>query len=101
MGISVGAERVSEKPDRFEVSQNYPNPFNPSTTITVRLATAAELDVDIFNMLGQKIDDIALGALPSGVHEVRLAAESYSSGIYLVRVRAGQQVREVRMTLVR
>lgn len=101
MGIGVGVERVYTSPDGFEVSQNYPNPFNPSTMITVRLPDASELAVNIFNMLGQKVENLALGHMPSGVHEVRLDASRFSSGIYLVQVWAGEQVREVRMTLAK
>jgi hypothetical protein len=101
MGLSVGAEREYTNPDRFEVGQNYPNPFNPSTVINVRLRDAADLAVDIFNMLGQKVENIALGFVPSGFHEVRLDGSRYSSGIYLVQVRAGGEVREFKMTLVK
>ena len=42
-------------PNNFELSQNYPNPFNPSTSIRFNLPEAADVELNLYNLLGQKI----------------------------------------------
>jgi hypothetical protein len=46
---------VAAVPQEFELFQNYPNPFNPATTIRYRLPRVAQVRLEIYNVLGQKI----------------------------------------------
>ena len=80
---------VSETPSNFELQQNYPNPFNPSTTITYSLPERAKVNIEIYNLLGQKVNTIYDGVEAAGVHSVMWNAHNYSSGIYFYRMRAG------------
>ncbi len=49
---------VLELPKTFELAQNYPNPFNPSTQFSFTLAQAGTVNLEIYNILGQKIRTI-------------------------------------------
>ncbi len=72
-------------PLSWRVEAPYPNPFNPSTMLTVQMADAAELNVDIFNVLGQRVATLATGRHEQGVHKFNFTANGLTSGIYFVR----------------
>ncbi len=75
-----------EEPDIISLFQNYPNPFNRSTTIRYRLAEKSDVMVEIFDLLGRKILDLALGDQPAEDCTYRLNMEAYPSGIYFLRI---------------
>ena len=75
-------------PTEFALSQNYPNPFNPTTTIELSLPVASNYRLDIYNVVGQKVESFE-GYSEAGVITVEWEAANYSSGIYLYRLEAG------------
>lgn len=87
-------------PTDFELSQNYPNPFNPSTKIQFALPTASQVDLVVFNVTGQKVADFS-GSYDAGVHEVTFEANSFSSGVYFYRLRAGDFNETKKMVLLK
>ncbi len=68
--------------DGFVLKQNYPNPFNPGTTIEFTLQNNAHVMLNIYNVLGQKIQTLLDGPMTAGVHAVQFDASSLPSGIY-------------------
>jgi hypothetical protein len=76
-------------PDGFNLYQNYPNPFNPSTVISFDLPAASEVSIEIYDLLGRRIDNFDLGRLTAGNHNFEYSASAQSSGIYFYRLRAG------------
>lgn len=79
-----------EKP-KWDLS-NYPNPFNPSTVITFRLNAESKVTLNVYNVLGQLIQNLANERLPAGEHKVTFNADEISgglmSGVYLYRIEA-------------
>ncbi len=65
----------------------YPNPFNPSTTISFELPKAAEIELNLYNLKGQRIKQLFQGRKQSGKHSFELDCEGLSSGIYLIRLK--------------
>ena len=51
---------VNLYPDAFTLSQNYPNPFNPQTSIMISLEEDAQVDLVIYNLLGEQITRLAI-----------------------------------------
>ena len=45
-------------PSEYYVSQNYPNPFNPSTTIKYSLPVESLVRINIYNALGEIIEEL-------------------------------------------
>lgn len=76
-------------PQKVSLEQNYPNPFNPSTTIAYEIATAGEVEFNLYNMLGQRIRTFKVFTTP-GVHRFDLSAKNLSSGVYLYEIKSGQ-----------
>jgi len=69
-------------PSDYYVSQNYPNPFNPSTTIKYTLPVESFVKINIYNALGEIIEELVSKVQNSGNYEVTWNAQNYSSGIY-------------------
>lgn len=98
---SIDEELLSNNPEKFEILGNYPNPFNPATSITYQLTNPADVTMEVFNVVGQKVDVRDLGSKSAGTHTVTYDAGNMTSGIYIVRMRAGKEVATTRMTLVK
>jgi hypothetical protein len=99
-------EQGSAIPDKFELKQNYPNPFNPVTQISFSLPKAANVKLEIYNLLGQKVATLFDGQLPAGNHQIiwdgkNLKGELVSSGIYFYRLQAGDFMNVKKMILVK
>ena len=58
-------------PAKFELAQNFPNPFNPTTDITFSIDRTANVDLSIYNMLGQKVRTLTSGSKVAGTHVLR------------------------------
>jgi hypothetical protein len=86
--------------------QNYPNPGNPATTVRFDLASAGEVRLDIFSVLGQKVRTLESGSLPAGAH-VRAwdltddRHQPVSSGTYVCTLRASGRVASIKIMVVR
>jgi len=84
-------------PTSFALKQNYPNPFNPSTIINYELPIANDVDISIYNLLGQKVVTLVSEKQNAGYHQVEWNASNYTSGIYYYMIKAGdfQDVRKM------
>ncbi len=88
-------------PEFFGLYQNYPNPFNPSTKIIFDLPKQEKVKIEIFNLLGQKIESILNKDMPAGKHEVEFSGKKLPSGIYLYQISAGGFQKVKKMILLR
>jgi len=77
-------------PTKFVVYQNYPNPFNPSTKIRFELPEDANVTIDVYNVVGEKVTTLLNGNLKRGYHEVNFDAAGLQSGVYFYKVNAGK-----------
>ncbi|NOX37834.1 MAG: T9SS type A sorting domain-containing protein [Calditrichaeota bacterium] len=86
--------------------KNYPNPFNSGTTIVYRLSKAAKVEIEIFNLLGQRVRKLVRAQQPAGEYRVFWngrddRGKAVSSGIYVYRFQAGEFVHIRKMLLVK
>ncbi|MFV1883946.1 MAG: T9SS type A sorting domain-containing protein [Balneola sp.] len=88
-------------PKSFILYQNYPNPFNPSSTFSFELNEPNIAQVSVYNVFGQLVYSKNLGKLNSGVHTETINLSNYSSGMYLLKVSAGNQSQTIKMTLIK
>ena len=103
---AIVEEHTSTRPQSFALEQNYPNPFNSETAIRFALSTSEEVELAIFNLAGQKVAVLVDGRRLAGVYAVRWdgrddGGRGLASGIYLYRLRAGQEVETRKLVLLR
>ncbi len=86
--ILVGVDDVNpvSLPDKLELYGNYPNPFNPSTKIKFVTPVTGNVNMTIYNVLGQKIKTISFGNLNAGLHEQLVNVSGLTSGIYFYSI---------------
>ncbi len=89
------------KPAGYELLNAYPNPFNASTTIRFSLATAQNVKLNVYDILGRHVSTLADGQRIAGNHTVTFDASAYSSGTYYLRYNAGEITQERKLVLVK
>ncbi len=92
-------------PSNFQLFDNYPNPFNPETVIKYQLNESADVEVAIFNLLGQRIRLLLSQNQPEGIHQIKWdgtndAGRAVSSGVYLYELRSGALRQSKKMLLL-
>ncbi len=85
---------------------NYPNPFNPNTTISFDLATAGEVELQIFNLRGQKVKTLLRSSLEAGTYQYIWdgtdgTGRRVGSGVYFYRLHAPHYTNARRMILLK
>jgi|GEM_PF-366548 len=76
-------------PEAFSVSGNFPNPFTASTAIVMDLPDAADVAVEVFDLIGRRVASVPAQALDAGRgRRVEIDADGLASGVYLYRVEA-------------
>ena len=111
---AVAAKPVLTKPTagQFEVDvlefgyRNFPNPFNPETVIEYEIPESSQVHLVVYNALGQRIKMLVNDQQDSGRYSVRWdgrdeGGRSVSSGVYLFRLKAGDNVAMGRMVFVK
>jgi hypothetical protein len=94
-------EFSADIPQKFELYQNYPNPFNPMTMINYQLSINSDVDLSVYNLLGQRIATLVSENQSAGQHSVQWDASGFSSGVYYYILKAGEYRDYNKMVLIR
>lgn len=92
---------VSGSLSKTELFQNHPNPFNPSTQISFSLADASQVNVFVYNALGQKVAELVNNKMSAGIHNVEFNANNLASGFYFYRIETANYSKTMKMLLIR
>lgn len=89
--VSLSGSVSAGLPTVFELDQNYPNPFNPTTDIAFALPVQSNVELTVFNVLGQKVATLASGVMPAGKHQITWKStnddgQAVASGVYFYRL---------------
>ncbi len=93
-------------PTQATLGQNYPNPFNAQTLISFELVNPGDIELSVFNLVGQKVTTLLSGNYQSGTYNViwngrAQNGEPVSSGVYYYRLRSGNDTQTMKMTLLK
>ena len=80
---------------------NYPNPFNSSTTIEYGLPEAAHVNIEIYDLLGRKVETLMNEEQEAGTYQIVWDAGDRSSGVYFYRITSGGFTEAKRMVLLK
>ncbi|TFG96089.1 MAG: T9SS type A sorting domain-containing protein [Calditrichales bacterium] len=95
------AEKHNLVPNQFLLEQNYPNPFNPKTMISYQLPVTSQVDLSIYNILGQKIATLVSEKQPAGTYKINWNANGFSSGMYFYHLKTNTRSEVGKMMLIR
>jgi hypothetical protein len=106
--ISIQGTGLSQQivglPEYIKLYQNYPNPFNSQTTLSYNLAYSSQVEMVIYDQLGQKIKTLIDGFQSNGHHTVIWDGKNemdndVASGIYYYRLKTDNHILVKRMNL--
>lgn len=89
------------QPAGYSLDQNYPNPFNPATTIKFSVPEMVKVEMKVFDILGREVATIVNEIKNAGNYQVQFNGNSLASGIYLLRLKAGEFIQTKAMTLMK
>ena len=93
-------------PSSFALHDNYPNPFNPKTQIRFNLPHRNDVNINIYNILGQKVKVFSMINTPAGTHSITWNAanqngQPLSAGVYLYQMISKDFVQTRKMVLLK
>ncbi|MBC8204293.1 MAG: T9SS type A sorting domain-containing protein [FCB group bacterium] len=90
--LNFSAAPDIEIPNSFALHQNYPNPFNPSTVIKLDLPEASNVKLEVYNVLGQRVevlmDQICSAGCKTIIWQGTSNGGQISSGVYFYHLEA-------------
>ena len=95
--VFTNVNPLSSIPLQFELRQNFPNPFNPVTHIPFTIGRKTRVKIRIYDVRGALVDRLLDAIRVPGKYEVTWNASRFGSGVYFVRLDAGNrsQVRKI------
>jgi photosystem II stability/assembly factor-like uncharacterized protein len=87
-------------PEKIE-TQNYPNPFNPSTIISFKLPEQTNVELKVYDVLGNEVATLVNELKPAGNYEAEWNASNLPSGVYIYKLRAGTYTQMKKMLLLK
>jgi hypothetical protein len=111
--VIVGTEQYARKRSEAALKQyetalrgNYPNPFDETTTLEYTLSQRREVTMQVYNVLGQRVETLVDARTSAGLHTVtwdgtNRYGDRVGSGVYFVRMEAGSKTETQKVVLVR
>lgn len=84
--VGVKEHEATVIPKEVSLFQNFPNPFNPSTTIRFSLPKRSTVMLEVFDLLGRRVETLLTNVAEPGTHNITWDASSLTSGVYLYRL---------------
>jgi len=100
--LIISTEEIEANvPQQIFLEQNYPNPFNPTTVIPFGLDETSDVKLEIFDVLGRKIQTLVDSNLAAGRYDIRFDAGNLASGVYIYRLITNEKVLSRKLVLIR
>ncbi len=90
-----------EIPEIFKLHQNYPNPFNSQTVIKFDIVVNDNYSLEVFDVLGRKVNEVISKQLKQGVYELIYNADNLATGTYFYRLFSEKQMQVKKFILIK
>ena len=101
MGISLVSMTDIFVPTEVSLGNAYPNPFNPVTMLTYDVPAEMIVNMGVYDVRGRLVDELVQGSHDAGRYEVTWNADQNSSGVYIIKMSAGNSVKLQKVMLVK
>lgn len=98
--LTVEEEEFSP-PEAMLVLKSFPNPFSSSCTVCYQLAEASHVVLSVFDLSGRLVETLVDDVVPAGMYSEYLDGSGLCSGMYLIRLVAGEHVASRRCIIIR
>lgn len=88
-------------PVEFSLEQNFPNPFNPSTKIKYSIPQSSNVELKVYDVLGNEIETLVNEEKQTGTYEIAYYADNLPSGVYFYQLMAGSYIETKKMLLIK
>ncbi|MBN2365997.1 MAG: T9SS C-terminal target domain-containing protein, partial [Calditrichaeota bacterium] len=99
--ISPVIKKLNNQPYNFTLENNYPNPFNPTTTIAFNVPRSDKIQLQVVNVLGQRVATLVDGYVLKGRYRVLFDGSGLASGIYFYTLTQNNRSITRRMMLIK
>ena len=100
-GASAVGNENAQILNRFSLDQNYPNPFNPSTVINYTTEKRGQVQLKVYNMLGNEVATIVNNEQEAGIHTATFSGKNLASGMYIYELKSGSKLTNRKMLLIK
>ena len=91
----------STLPIHYNLYQPFPNPFNPTTTLSFSIPEQSQTSLKVYDIKGNLISTLLNESMNVGYHQIEWNAEGYPSGVYFVKLDAGEFTQTQKLFLVK
>ncbi|MEO0558776.1 MAG: T9SS type A sorting domain-containing protein, partial [Bacteroidota bacterium] len=95
------SEEASPQAGALRLGTPYPNPTTRSLTVPYTLVRPSAVELAVYDVLGRRVVELVSTRQPEGSHTTTLDASALAPGVYVIRLRAGDETRTTRVTVVR
>jgi hypothetical protein len=99
--LAVGPDGNSAIPTVFSLAPVYPNPFNATATLSYGVPHTSHVQLEIYNLLGQRIAGLVSGEVTAGMHRLQWTPDNLPSGVYLLRMHTASFDQTRKMVLMK
>ena len=100
-GLPLSIENDELKITYYNLMNAYPNPFNPVTELSFTIPSTSDVHLSIYDIQGREIASLINDNMERGYHSVKWNADRYSSGVYFVKMIAGEYVSTQKLMLLK
>ena len=101
MNTDLSNEYIDAIPGKLVIESVYPNPFNPGTTISFFVGALSKVKLEVYSISGRYIKTLYEGYSNIGNYSVFWNAEEFNSGIYILKLSTGDEVKTQKIVLAK
>ena len=100
-GNKINIVSSLEIPLEFALYHAYPNPFNPVTNLNYSIPEKGNVSLIVYDMVGREVNQLVNTYMEAGYHSIQWDATSFASGVYMVKLVAGDFTQTQKVALVK